>query len=174
MARPLSRQSTAPPAWLHWPSEVHVEPGGSSPPPPLVPPPLVPPPQTPFVHSSPAQQPAPNVQAPPAFRQQFSGPSLAIPLSAHRVVPPDWLHWEAAVHDAPAPRVPPDGALPPLQKPFTHRAPPQQPTSKVQAPPPHRQQFVSPPVGCPFQAQSTAPPVCAHWVAVSQAEPGGS
>lgn len=151
-----------------------MEPGGSSPPP-LAPPPLVPPPQKPFVQTRPAQQPAPEEQAPPAFRQQFSAPSVAIPLSAHRVVPPDWLHWEAEVQDAPAARVPPDGAVAaPLQKPFTHLAPPQQPTSKVHAPPAHRQQFVSPPVGCPFQAQSTAPPVWSHCVARSQAEPGGN
>jgi hypothetical protein len=131
--------------------------------------------QTPLLQINPAQQPAPESQAPPAFRQQFKAPSLAMPLSAQNVDPPDWLHCDDEVQDAPGHRSPPlEGELPPLHVPFTQRDSPQHPESVVQMPPPQRQQFVSPPVADPFQAQSTAPPLWEHWLAASQADPGGN
>jgi hypothetical protein len=144
----------------------------------------VPPPHTPFVQARPPQQAAPEAQAPPALRQQLSAPSLAMPLSAQIVVPPDWLHWDEVVQEAPAARpppgaappggVPPGDVLPPLQNPLTQLPFPQHPISSVQAPPAWRQQLVAPRAGSPLKAQSTAPPVCEHWPALSQAEPGGN
>jgi len=88
-----------------------------------------------LVQSSPAQQPAPFVQAPPAFRQQLSAPSLAMPLSAQIVVPPPWPHCDDEVQDAPGVSPPAAGAAPP-QTPLMQSASPQQPAFVVQAPPP--------------------------------------
>ena len=69
------------------------------------------------------QHPAPLTQAPPSFRQQFSAPSEAMPLSAQTTVPPAWLHSLDAVQVAPGTRLPLD--VPP-QIPLVQSALPQQ------------------------------------------------
>jgi hypothetical protein len=79
-AIPLLAQVTAPPLWEHWPLAVHSAPSGR-----LT---VTGPVQTPPLQVSAPQQPEPLAQAPPAFRQQLSAPSLGMPLEAQTVTPP--------------------------------------------------------------------------------------
>ncbi len=126
----MSAQSTVPPVWLHWLTEVQAALSVRLPVVGGVVPPWV---QKPPEHVEPAQQPALLTQAPPADRQQLRAPSVATPLSAQTVEPPDWLHWVVLLQAEPGPRF--DELLLPPQVPLIQAKPEQQLEPAMQPPP---------------------------------------